>query len=76
MSVVVSIRLRRELREEAKRLGIDLREVVERALEEEIKRRRRRELEEAIEDILRGMRGISEEEFREVIREWRRRREA
>ncbi len=72
MSVVVSIRVRRELREEAKRLGIDLREVVERALEEEIKRRRRRELEEAIEDILRGMRRISEEEFREVIREWRR----
>ena len=72
MSVVVSIRVKRELREEAKRLGIDLREVVERALEEEIKRRRRKELEEAIEDILRGMREISEEEFREVIREWRR----
>jgi len=36
----LSVRVRRELREEAERLGVDLRAVVEKALEEEIRRAR------------------------------------
>ena len=74
MSVVVSVRVRRELKEEAERLGINMRELVERALMEEIERRRRMEFEEAVNTILEGMEGVSEEEFVRVIREWRRKR--
>jgi len=75
MSVVLSVRVRKELKEEAVRLGIDLRRVVERALEAEIDRRRRALLEEAVRTIVESMRGVSEEEFRQVIKRWRRRRE-
>jgi len=74
MSVVVSVRVRRELKEEAERLGINMRELVERALMEEIERRRRMEFEKAVNTILEGMEGVSEEEFVRVIREWRRKR--
>ncbi|RLE83346.1 MAG: DUF4145 domain-containing protein [Thermoprotei archaeon] len=74
MSVVVSVRIRRELKEEAERLGINFREVFERALVEEIERRKRLEFEEAVRKVLEGMRRVSEEEFVEVVKEWRRRR--
>jgi len=74
MSVVLSVRVRKELKEEAVRLGIDLRRVVERALEAEIDRRRRALLEEAVRTIVESMRGVSEEEFRQVIKRWRRQR--
>lgn len=74
MSAVISVRVRRELKEEAERLGINLREVVERALEEEVERRRRLEFLEAVRAVVDGMKRVSEEEFVRVIREWRRRR--
>ena len=70
----MSVRVRRELKEEAERLGINMRELVERALMEEIERRRRMEFEKAVNTILEGMEGVSEEEFVRVIREWRRKR--
>jgi post-segregation antitoxin (ccd killing protein) len=39
---VLSARVRSELKEEALRLGIDVRSVIERALEEEVRRAKRR----------------------------------
>jgi len=74
MSVVVSVRVKRELKEEAERLGIDLRRLVEETLKKEVERRRRARFEEAIDTIVQGMNAVSEEEFVKVVREWRRKR--
>ena len=71
MSAVVSVRIRRELKERAKQLGIDIREVVERALEEEIKRREEEELAKSLEELRRALLGISEREWVEAVREAR-----
>ncbi|MCD6444708.1 type II toxin-antitoxin system CcdA family antitoxin [Candidatus Bathyarchaeota archaeon] len=74
MSAVVSVRVKRELKEEAERLGIDLRRLVEKTLEEEVERRKRARFEEAIDTIVQGMNAVSEEEFVRVVKEWRRKR--
>jgi len=74
MSAVVSVRVKRELKEEAERLGIDLRRLVEETLKKEVERRRRARFEEAIDTIVQGMNAVSEEEFVKVVREWRRKR--
>ncbi|AAL64415.1 MULTISPECIES: type II toxin-antitoxin system CcdA family antitoxin [Pyrobaculum] len=71
MSVIISVRVRRELKEKAKRLGIDIRRVVERALEEEIKRREEEELAKSLEELRRALSGISEREWVEAVREAR-----
>ncbi len=52
---MLSVRIRKELKEEAERLGIDVRAVVERALEEEIKRVRMARLRELIDRALESM---------------------
>ncbi|RLE57279.1 MAG: DUF4145 domain-containing protein [Thermoprotei archaeon] len=54
-TVVLSVRVRRELKEEAERLGIDIRAVVERALKEEIRRVKLRQFEEILEKALQSM---------------------
>ena len=74
MSAVVSVRVKRELKEEAERLGIDLRRLVEETLKKEVERRRRARFEEAIDTIVQGMNAVSEEEFVRVVKEWRRKR--
>jgi post-segregation antitoxin (ccd killing protein) len=69
-SVVLSVRVRRELKEEAERLGINIREVVERALEEEIRRVKIERLKMVIGEALKAM-DVSVEEWVEAIRESR-----
>jgi post-segregation antitoxin (ccd killing protein) len=69
-SVVLSVRVRRELKEEAERLGINIREVVERALEEEIRRVKMERLKTVIGEALKGM-DVGVEEWVEAIRESR-----
>jgi post-segregation antitoxin (ccd killing protein) len=69
-SVVLSVRVRRELREEAERLGINIREVVERALEEEIRRVKMERLKTVIGEALKAM-NVGVEEWVEAIRESR-----
>ncbi|RLG86223.1 MAG: DUF4145 domain-containing protein [Thermoprotei archaeon] len=54
-TAVLSVRVRRELKEEAERLGIDIRSVVERALEEEIARARLARFERIVDEALRSM---------------------
>ena len=70
----MSVRIKKELKEEAEKFGINLREVVENALKQEIEKRKRLEFEKAVKVILEEMKGISEEEFMQVIKEWRRKR--
>ncbi len=48
--VTVSAKVRRELLEEAKRLGINVSELIRRALEEEVRRRRLSRLEERLRE--------------------------
>ncbi|MFZ8793102.1 MAG: type II toxin-antitoxin system CcdA family antitoxin, partial [Acidilobaceae archaeon] len=67
-SVVLSVRVRRELKEEAERLGINIREVVERALEEEIRRVKMERLKTVIGEALKGI-DVGVEEWVEAIRE-------
>lgn len=62
------------MKEEAERLGIDLRRLVEETLKREVERRRRARFEEAVDTIVQGMNPVSEEEFVKVVREWRRKR--
>jgi len=69
--VVVSVRIPRELKLKAKAYGINISEILRKALEEEI---RKRELEE-IKDLLRkfrsGMQGVRKEDIVTTIRELR-----
>jgi hypothetical protein len=71
---VVSVRVRRGLKEEAERLGVNLRAVVERALEEEIWRRRVELLKSKVDAAIEAMRNLTVEDWVEAVRETRRER--
>jgi len=68
---VLSVRVRRDLKEEVVRLGINVREVVERALEEEVRRVKVEILRKAIERGLKAM-DLSVDEWVRAVREVRR----
>lgn len=70
-TVVLSVRIGRELKEEVERLGIDVRSVVERALREEVLKKRRERFRKILENALKDM-DISVEEWVRVVRESRR----
>ena len=50
--ITVSTKVRRELKEEAERLGVKISEVLRRALEEEVRRRKLEELERKLGEAL------------------------
>ncbi|MEM0276402.1 type II toxin-antitoxin system CcdA family antitoxin [Pyrobaculum sp.] len=70
-SLAISVSVREELRGGAKELSMDIREVVERALEEEVKRREEEELAKSLEELKRVLSGISEREWVKAVREAR-----
>jgi len=72
-TVVLSVRVRKELKEEAERLGIDLKALVERALEDEIKRRKAEMFKKQMSKALSVM-SVSEEEWVRAVKESRRER--
>ena len=49
--ITVSTKVRRRLKEEAERLGVKISEVLRRALEEEVRRRKLEELEEKLDKV-------------------------
>jgi len=67
---VLSVRIRRELKEEAERLGIDVKSVVERALETEVHRVKKQRFEALLEEGLKGV-SLTAEEWIEAVRETR-----
>ena len=69
---VLSVRIRGELKKEAEKLNVDIRNVVERALAEAVEQAKRKKLEEAINALLLGMGKISEDEWVRAVRECRR----
>ncbi|MBO3769799.1 MAG: type II toxin-antitoxin system CcdA family antitoxin [Candidatus Brockarchaeota archaeon] len=72
--ITVSTKVRKELREEAKKLGINVSTVLRKALEEEVKRRRRQKLLERLEDFDDVLDRIDVEEFTKLVREDREKR--
>ena len=70
--IVLSVRIRRELKEEAEKYNINVREVIERALEEEIRKARSRYFRELLNKALNSM-NLSIEEWIKSIKEDRRR---
>jgi len=71
--VVLSVRVRRELKEEAEELGIDIRGVVEKALREEVLKVKRERFKRLLEKALKSM-DVSVEEWVEAVKESRRER--
>ncbi len=69
-TAVVSVRVRRELKEEAERLGVDIRSVVEKALEEEVKQAKLSKLRSLLDRTLESM-DVSVEEWIQAVREVR-----
>lgn len=69
-TVVLSVRIRRELKEEVERLGIDVRSVVERALEEEIRRVKISRFKRLLDEAMKAM-DVSIKEWVETVREVR-----
>lgn len=68
---VLSIRVSRELKREAERLGIDMKSVIERALSDAVEQAKKRRLEEAINTLLKEMGEIPEEEWVRIVKECR-----
>lgn len=69
--VTVSVKVRKELKEEAEKLGIRISEVLRRALEEEVEKRRLEMLAEELEEIGEALERIDVERFVRHIREGR-----
>ncbi len=72
-TVVLSVRVKRELKEEAERLGIDVRSIVEKALIEEISRIKKMRFKKLLREVLKNM-NISVDEWIEAVKEERRER--
>ena len=68
--VVLSIRIQRRLKEEAEKLGIDIRAVVERALEEEIRRAKFMRFKKLVEEALNNI-DTTVEEWIKAVKEVR-----
>ncbi len=67
--VTVSTKVRRELKEEAERLGIKISEVLRRALEEEVRRRKLEELRKKLDELDDVLEKIDINRIVEAIRE-------
>jgi len=72
--VTVSTKVRRELKEEAEKLGINVSMVLRRALEEEVRKTRQRKLLEKLEAFRDVLDRIEVEELVRLVREDRERR--
>ena len=70
---VISVRVRRKLKEEASRLGVDVRDVVEDALEKAIRAQKEKRTREAIEEIKREMHGVTKEQWVRAVKQSRKR---
>ncbi|MEM2493701.1 MAG: type II toxin-antitoxin system CcdA family antitoxin [Nitrososphaerota archaeon] len=70
----MSTKVRRELKEEAERLGINVSMVLRRALEEEVRKRRQQKLLEKLEAFRDVLDRIEVEELVRLVREDRERR--
>lgn len=70
-TVVLSIRISKELKEKAESLNINIREAIEKALEESIRKKEMENLKAISEKILFLTRNVNEEDWLRDIRETR-----
>jgi post-segregation antitoxin (ccd killing protein) len=68
---VISIRIDKNLKEKAKELGINIKDVVERALKEEIEKKRREKIKKLAEKLSELMKNVTPEEFTRLVKETR-----
>ena len=66
-SIVLSFRIDKRLKEEAERLGIDIKNIVVKALEEEINRARRERFKKLLKEALNSIK-FSEDEWIKDVR--------
>jgi|ADKI01.1.fsa_nt_gi hypothetical protein len=71
VSTVISVRIRKDLKEKARRLGINVRQVVEKALEESIKSEEKKELISTAKQIKALLGDVDEQEWLKALRESR-----
>ncbi len=71
---VLSVRISKELKEEAQKLNINLKEVIEKALLEAIEQVKKKKIEEAINALLPEMSKISEDLWVKAVKECRKER--
>ncbi|BBG25189.1 Putative antitoxin VapB3 [Sulfuracidifex tepidarius] len=69
ISDVISVRVRRELKKKAEELGINFREVVEKALENAINEKKGDELRDTATKIKDLMKDVREEDWVKAVRE-------
>jgi len=74
MSVTITVRIPKELREEARRYGISISHVVRRALEEEVKKKKLEDAREAAKRVGEFFSKLPEEDVVEWIKMTRRER--
>jgi len=67
---VLSVRIRRDLKEEAEKLGIDVKSVVEKALEAEIRRVKKQRFKALLEEGLKSI-SLTAEEWVKAVKETR-----
>ncbi|MGC8571586.1 type II toxin-antitoxin system CcdA family antitoxin [Caldivirga sp.] len=63
-----SVRVRRELKERAEQLGINIRDIVEKALENAIREKEREEMRSIASELRELLCGINDEEWTRLIR--------
>jgi antitoxin component of RelBE/YafQ-DinJ toxin-antitoxin module len=68
---VLSVRVNKELKKKAKELGINIREVVEKALENAIREKEKEEIKGIAMKIKELMKDVSEEDWVRAVRESR-----
>jgi len=71
-TAVVSVRIPKRLKEEAERLGVNIRQVVEESLRRAIEEERKRRAIEALRELAEACEGLSEDEWVDVIKAARR----
>ncbi len=67
-TVVVSVRIPKHLKEEAERLGVNIRQVIEESLRRAIEEEKRRRVMEALRELAEACEGLSEDEWVNVIK--------
>ncbi|GBC68346.1 hypothetical protein HRbin01_00025 [archaeon HR01] len=72
--VTISTKVRKKLKEEAERLGVKVSEVLRRALEEEVRRRKLEELEKKLENLDTALDKLDISRIARLIREDRKSR--
>ncbi len=73
-TAVVSVRVPKRVKEEAERLGINIREVVERSLIEAIKEEKKRRIAEALRELAEAGGDMTPEDWVDVVKTSRRER--